>query len=71
MQPQPRHFFASSVANWHVDSDIERLIRHMKRDKYPFSLWYVPTDINETYDIETYVPKVKGAVFLITIHPKE
>ena len=67
---QPRHFFASSVAHWHIDADIERLIRHMKKDGYPFSLWYVPTDTNTAYDIANYAPKVKGSVFLTTIHPK-
>lgn len=67
---QPRHFFASSVANWHIDADIERLIQHMKKDGYPFNLWYVPTDTNADYDIENYAPKVKGAVLLTTIHPK-
>lgn len=69
----PRHFLATSVASWSVDTDIERLIRYMKKDNRPFSLWYVPCDINTGYDyeIDNYAPKVKGAVLLTTIHPKE
>jgi hypothetical protein len=52
-----------------VDSDIERLIRYMKKHDMPFSLWYVPLDVSEAYAIESYAPKVQGAVFLTTIHP--
>ena len=69
MQIKPRHFYASSVSDWHVDSDIERLIRYMKKHDMPFSLWYVPLDVSEAYAIESYAPKVQGAVFLTTIHP--
>ena len=67
---QPRHFFAASMREWRVDQDIERLIRRMKKDKYAFSLWYVPTAVEQDYDIEFYKPMVEGAVFLTTIHPK-
>ena len=67
---QPRHFFAASMREWRVDQDIERLIRRMKKDKYAFSLWYVPTAIEQDYDIERFTPQVHGAVFLTTIHPK-
>lgn len=68
---QPRHFFASSIAYWRVDQDIERLIRTMKKDKYAFSLWYVPTAVEQDYDIERSAPQVHGAVLLTTIYPKE
>ena len=67
---QPRHFFAASMREWRVDQDIERLIRRMKKDKYAFSLWYVPTAIEQDYDIERFTPQVNGAVMLTTIHPK-
>jgi hypothetical protein len=42
----------------------------MKKFTLPFSLWYVPTAIEQDYDIENYAPKVDGAVFLTTIYPK-
>lgn len=77
--PSPRHFFASSVghffassvAEWLADDDIERLIRSMKRSGLPFALWYVPAHVGDEYEIERYAPKIEGAVFLTTIHPKE
>lgn len=68
---QPRHFFAVSLVGWRVDKDIERLIRNMNKDGYGFSLWYVPTAVEQDYDIERSAPQVEGAVFLTTIHPKE
>jgi len=71
MTTNNRHFFAASIGNWNVDTDIEKLIRRMKKDKLPFSLWYVPRDINADYELENYAPKIKGALLLTTIHPKE
>lgn len=67
---QSRHFFAASLAEWRVDQDIERLIRRMKKGGFAFSLWYVPTAIEQDYDVERFIPQVEGAVFLTTIHPK-
>jgi|LakMenE18May11ns_1017448.scaffolds.fasta_scaffold8650205_1 alpha-galactosidase len=69
-KPARKHFFAASMGDWRVDQDIERLIRKMKKFTLPFSLWYVPTAIEQDYDIENYAPKVDGAVFLTTIYPK-
>ncbi len=56
---------------WKIDTDIEKLIRTMKKEGYPFHLWLVPVGMDMDYDIENYAPKVEGAVFLATIHPKE
>jgi hypothetical protein len=69
MATNNRHFFAASIGNRNVDTDIEKLIRRMKKHDMPFSLWYVPLDVSEAYAIESYAPKVQGAVFLTTIHP--
>jgi hypothetical protein len=66
-----RHFFAASFCTWKVDTDIERLIRFMKKEKYPFSLYLVPVGMDMDYDIESFKPMVEGTVFLTTIHPKE
>ena len=71
MTTNNRHFFAASLRMWKIDTDIERLIRTMKKERYPFHLWLVPTSVDTDYDIENYAPKVDGAVFLTTIHPKE
>jgi hypothetical protein len=42
----------------------------MKKEGFAFSLWYVPTAVEQEYDIERFIPQVEGAVFLTTIHPK-
>jgi hypothetical protein len=65
-----RHFFAASFCTWKVDTDIEKLIRFMKKEKYPFSLYLVPVGMDMDYDIESFKPMVEGTVFLTTIHPK-
>ena len=70
MTTNNRHFFAASFCMWKVDTDIEKLIRFMKKEKYPFSLYLVPTSVDMDYDIESFKPMVEGAVFLTTIHPK-
>ena len=66
-----RHFFAASFCTWKVDTDIEKLIRFMKKEKFPFSLYLVPVGMDMDYDIESFKPMVEGVVFLTTIHPKE
>ena len=71
MTTNNRHFFAASIWGWRVDTDIEKLIRKMNKEGHPFGLYLVPTSVDTDYDIEFYKPKVEGAVFLTTIHPKE
>ena len=70
MATNNRHFFAASFCMWKVDTDIEKLIRFMKKEKFAFNLWLVPVGVDVDYDIEFYKPQVEGAVFLTTIHPK-
>jgi hypothetical protein len=65
-----KHFFAASFCMWKVDTDIERLIRFMKKEKFAFNLWLVPVGVDVDYDIEHYKPQVEGAVFLTAIEPK-
>lgn len=62
--PTPFHFFASSTAEWLTDTDLESLIRRMKKCDYPFNLFYVPADSKAAYDIRAYAPQVPGAVFI-------
>jgi hypothetical protein len=65
-----KHFFAASIWDWRVDTDIEKLIRTMKKEGQSFSLYLVPVAVDVDYDIEFYKPQVEGTVFLTTIHPK-
>lgn len=58
------HFYASSLGEWKVSDDLEKLIKHMKKSKLPFALWKVPGDKSSRYEIRTYVPVVKGRVYL-------
>jgi len=58
------HFFATSAVEWHVDSDIKRLMKYMDKRGYEYGVWYVPGDVNAEYDIKGFKPQVKGAVWL-------
>ena len=62
---EKHHFFASSAARWRVNYDLEKLIKDMKREKYPFAIWMVPGPDDTPYQINTYAPQVEGAQFLI------
>jgi len=66
-----RHFFASSVAEWRVDTDVVALITHFEREGYPFNVWHVPGTPDSHYRIENYVPQVDGAVWLVGYVPKK
>jgi hypothetical protein len=59
-----RHFFASSLASWRVDSDPAALVAAMKREGLPFNLWMVPAPISAAYEIAFFSPQVGGAVWL-------
>ena len=56
------HFYASSVADWKTGTDIEEVLKHMRRERFPFSVWYVPVPEQSAYTIRGYGPAVKGAV---------
>ena len=56
------HFYASSVATWRTNQNVEELIKDMKAEGYPFRLWYVPLPDDAEYDIQWYAPKVEDAV---------
>lgn len=58
------HFYASSVGEWKVSTDIEALIKSMKRSRLSFTLWKVPGDKTATYDIRYFTPMVAGRVYL-------
>ena len=60
------HFFAASAAEWRIakHEDIKHLIKLMDKRIFEYSLWYVPVDINENYEVKYFVPQVEGSVFL-------
>ena len=58
------HFFASSIAEWRVDTDVEKLIKFMKAGGFSFTLFFVPVDPKEKYKINAHIPEVEGAEFL-------
>ena len=60
---QEGHFFVSSVAEWHTGRDAEGLIKAMRREPFPFALWFVPLPENAAYKIKNYGPEEStGAV---------
>lgn len=65
-EPRKQHFFASSIAEWKVDTDPGKLITFFKRERYDFSLWYVPVEVSAEYQINYYAPQVEGAILLGT-----
>lgn len=62
------HYFASSVGEWMVDSDLVKLLKDMKRGKMPFIVWLVPVPEEAPYQIRMYAPQVDGAVRIYQSH---
>lgn len=58
------HFFASSVGEWRVDTDLVALVKYMKRHNLPFNIWYVPLDKKAPYEIRWFAPQVEGVVHI-------
>jgi len=64
------HFFASSVAEWKADTNLDKLLRFMKGGNMTFSLWFVPCDIDTEYEIDWYKPLFDGAIMIATYNTK-
>ena len=58
------HFYATSVGEWRVHTDVAALIAQMKKDRYNFSVYMVPVPVTENYEIKDYMPQVEGVVWL-------
>ena len=58
------HFYASSIGEWAVNTDVEALVKRMKTGRLNFNLWKVPGDITAEYPINQYAPDVEGRVYL-------
>jgi hypothetical protein len=66
------HFFATSVAEYHVDSDLRALMKFMDKRGFEYGIWYVPGDVNGSeYEIKSFRPQVEGSVFLGKYQPKK
>jgi hypothetical protein len=58
---QPHHFYASSFCTWKTSPDIREVIKHMEKEGYNYTLWYVPAPDEANYEIRWYAPQVEGA----------
>lgn len=63
------HFFASSVATWKALPDLRELIKFMDKEKFTYSIWYLPIPHGTDYDITYYTPQVEGRVYLGINYP--
>lgn len=53
---EPIHYYASSIADWAVDTDLDALISRMKGFGYSFNLYRVNGPSDRDYMISNYVP---------------
>lgn len=71
MLMEPYHYFASSVAGWTADEDLETCLRHQREEDAKEDsesiiikgcrVYRVPgADKEATYEINFYVPQVEG-----------
>ncbi len=67
---QAFHFFATSAAEWRVDTDIRAITRIMDKSGLEYGVWFVPADIKADYEISQYRPIVEGSVFLGKYQPE-
>lgn len=63
------HFFGTSVAEFHVDENIDELIKYMKSRGFEYNLWFVPCDVSDEYQIKQFAPQVEGAIYLGKYQP--
>lgn len=61
---EPYHYFASSVAQWRVDTDLVALLHDMAEAGYDFNVWLVHKPQNATYKIKAYAPDVEKLEFV-------
>lgn len=52
------HYFASSVAEWRTGTDLDALIKAMKRGGFPFNIYRVDLPETAEYEIDYYRPQV-------------
>jgi hypothetical protein len=52
------HYFASSVAEWIADTDLEWIINHFKRAGFGFTILRIKLPAEAGYQIRNYKPVV-------------
>ena len=68
------HFFAASAATWATTTDertLQDLLKLMDKERMTYNLYLVPVPHTEVYDIEWFVPQVKGVTHLDTFEFKK
>ena len=68
------HFFAASASTWATTTNersLQALLKLMDKEKQAYNLYMVPVSHDTDYDIEWYMPKVKGTKHLGTFTFKQ
>lgn len=60
------HFYGSNVAEWKTSSDLQEVIKWFKKQPELFSVWLVPCEESDPYEIKWYAPQVEGSICLGT-----
>mgnify|MGYP003112217740 FL=1 len=60
------HYFASSIASWFIDGDLYKVMQYMEKEKYAYTVFWVPLHENADYRIENYQPQVDGLEHIFT-----
>lgn len=58
------HFFATSVGSWKTGDDLEALLKAMKQDGLPFTVYIVPLPLGADYEIMNFYPQVLGCQYV-------
>jgi len=57
-EPENFHFFASSVAEWRTEKNLDDLLRVMKKADFPFIVFRVELPANAGYGIRNFMPDI-------------
>ena len=61
---QQFHIYGQNVYEYFVSEDLQEVIKWFDKQKLVYSLYLVPVPKNANYEIEFYVPQVKGVQYL-------
>jgi hypothetical protein len=64
------HFFASNFVEFHVDSNLRRLIKFMDKRGFDYAIWQVPLPIEAEYLVDNFRPMTE-AMYLGMFHCKD
>lgn len=63
---QQFHIYGQNVCEYFVSEDLQEVIKWFSKQTMSYSLYYVPVPKDANYEIEFYVPQVKGVIYLGT-----